>query len=256
MRTALALLRTAFLLLGGVNLFEVIGAARPDKQLGAVFFAALFFAVALVCWAFAMRGTAGVRARRCPRVAGGMRDGRACVDTATGRCPSYRMTASGRRDPAHSAGGGAIVTRRNVMPRLSSLLLLAILSSGPLIASAQIRYKDAEGVTHWVDSLEMVPEPYRAGAVGRPTSPPAQPSEADTQAEARRLLLQKLTEWERAVSDCTEQVRADTSNPDFATFAATRIGPGQLRLAGSEPAQAAFTQCMRDAGQPMSRTTP
>ena len=66
MRIVVGLLGVAFLILGGMNLLEVIGAARPDKQLGDVFFAVLFFAVAILCGVFALRGTAGIRARHCP----------------------------------------------------------------------------------------------------------------------------------------------------------------------------------------------
>jgi len=66
MRAGLALLGVAFLILGAMNLLEIIGAAHPDKQFGDVFFAVLFFAVAILCGGFALRGTAGFSRRRCP----------------------------------------------------------------------------------------------------------------------------------------------------------------------------------------------
>jgi len=65
------LLGVAFLLLGGMNLLEVIGAARPDKQLGDVFFAVLFFAVAILCGVFALRGTAELAKRQAEAIARG-----------------------------------------------------------------------------------------------------------------------------------------------------------------------------------------
>lgn len=40
-------------------------------------------------------------------------------------------------------------------------------------AAAQVRYKDSEGITHWVDSLDQVPKEYRTSVVGAPPTGPA-----------------------------------------------------------------------------------
>jgi hypothetical protein len=58
------------------------------------------------------------------------------------------------------------------MLRFTIPLVLALVASGPVSLSAQVRYKDSEGVTNWVDSIDKVPEQYRAGAVGNSTAPP------------------------------------------------------------------------------------
>jgi hypothetical protein len=59
--------------------------------------------------------------------------------------------------------------------------LLLVLLAPPL--AAQIRYKDDEGVTNWVDSIDEVPEKYRAGAVGTPTK--GLPSGVDSEKKVR-----------------------------------------------------------------------
>jgi hypothetical protein len=66
----------------------------------------------------------------------------------------------------------------------TALVLVAILA-GP--ATAQVRYKDDEGVVHFVDSINEVPAKYRAGAVGNPTpkAQPAQPSGIDWEQKVR-----------------------------------------------------------------------
>ena len=55
--------------------------------------------------------------------------------------------------------------------KLALAVLLLVVLIAPSLALAQIRYKDAEGVMHFVDSIDQVPEQYRAGAVGRPVPP-------------------------------------------------------------------------------------
>lgn len=51
-------------------------------------------------------------------------------------------------------------------------------------AAAQVRYKDDEGVTHFVNSIDEVPERYRRGAVGEPV-PETKPSDSIQGAPAR-----------------------------------------------------------------------
>ena len=60
---------------------------------------------------------------------------------------------------------------------MSRLMLIAVLIFilAPVLVGAQVRYKDDEGTWHWVNSVDEVPQKYRAGAVGGPV-PPAQPS--------------------------------------------------------------------------------
>lgn len=66
---------------------------------------------------------------------------------------------------------------------------LAVLSACLLLASpggAQVRYKDDEGTMHWVNSIDEVPQEYRAGAVGGPV-PKAKPSDIDWDLRAREI---------------------------------------------------------------------
>ena len=58
------------------------------------------------------------------------------------------------------------------MLKLATMSLLICLTSIPATLHAQIRYKDAEGVTHWVDSIEKVPPQFKDTAIGRQSSPP------------------------------------------------------------------------------------
>ena len=49
-------------------------------------------------------------------------------------------------------------------------LLFGLAMAGP--GDAQVRYKDADGVTHWVDSIDKVPPQFRPGATGQPSPGP------------------------------------------------------------------------------------
>jgi len=53
------------------------------------------------------------------------------------------------------------------------LIVLVVLLLAPALAAAQVRYKDDEGIWHFVNSIDEVPEKYRKGAVGRQPSAPA-----------------------------------------------------------------------------------
>jgi hypothetical protein len=57
------------------------------------------------------------------------------------------------------------------MLRLVMAFLLVLLAGAATPLTAQVRYKDSEGVMHWVNSIDEVPERYRAGAGGRPVAP-------------------------------------------------------------------------------------
>ncbi len=56
------------------------------------------------------------------------------------------------------------------MLKFAAMFLLLCLTSIPAPLQAQIRYKDTEGVIHWVDSIEQVPPQSKDTATGRPSS--------------------------------------------------------------------------------------
>jgi hypothetical protein len=66
-----------------------------------------------------------------------------------------------------------------------AILAVAVFCS---TAVAQVRYKDNEGVMHFVNTLDEVPEKYRAGAVGRPVEAPGTRSSPALPAELARPL--------------------------------------------------------------------
>jgi len=73
------------------------------------------------------------------------------------------------------------------MLRMAMAFLLVLLAEAATPLTAQVRYKDSEGVTHWVTSKDEVPEQYRAGAVGQPIAPPpGKQSDVDRQREQER----------------------------------------------------------------------
>jgi hypothetical protein len=57
---------------------------------------------------------------------------------------------------------------------MRSLLGIVVLAAAMLAtpALAQVRYQDAQGVVHYVQSLDMVPPQYRDGSTGRAIVPP------------------------------------------------------------------------------------
>jgi len=109
--------------------------------------------------------------------------------------------------------------------------LLAFLGSSP--ALAQVRYTDSEGVVHFVDSLDQVPEKYRAGATGRPTprssaSGPASSSStsSDSQAVSGRTPASAATPApvppQTATSDCEARLRSWEATRPSGGVVATR----------------------------------
>jgi hypothetical protein len=62
------------------------------------------------------------------------------------------------------------------MRYIGAALVLAVFFSFSTPVAAQVRYKDDEGVTHFVDSINDVPPKYRAGALGTQKSPAKTPS--------------------------------------------------------------------------------
>src|SRR5712692_7822641 len=87
-------------------------------------------------------------------------------------------------------------TRLVTMTAIWALALATALFATPTLA--QVRYKDSEGVTHWVNSKDEVPEQYRAGAVGGPV-PRAKPSGTDWEGKAREA--DRRAERERAQAE-------------------------------------------------------
>lgn len=135
------------------------------------------------------------------------------------------------------------------MPTLAVVLTLVLLAGSAAPLLAQVRYKDSDGITHWVDSLDRVPEQYRAGAVGKP-SPPAKPAERNWEKEARDIdkrvdQARAVDEWQSAVRACAASVQ---SNKD-AAFAAYVSGPGQLQMVGTRQGKFWFSKCMTEAGR-------
>jgi hypothetical protein len=138
-------------------------------------------------------------------------------------------------------------------------LLLAIVAAP---AAAQVRYKDDEGVTHFVDSINDVPEKYRSGAIGGP-SPKGQPSGIDWNQEWKRRSTEReqrersqaaqenvraLTEsWERDAKICVDAV-ADSGVFGADRFNAYISGPGAVEMVGSAQARYEFRRCMVGKG--------
>src|SRR5262245_16664429 len=106
---------------------------------------------------------------------------------------------------------------------MTVVLLLAVLAGTSPPAAAQVRYKDDEGVTHWVNSRDEVAPKYRPGATGtsQPETKPAAWNPSDPgywdrkakDADARRekeqrdadqaaALQRAAAVWERDVTDC------------------------------------------------------
>jgi hypothetical protein len=76
------------------------------------------------------------------------------------------------------------------------VLLVSFLSP----ADAQIRYKDDEGVTHFVNSIDEVPPKYRAGAVGGPV-PAQKPAPSSGTGSG--------TDWERKAREVDQRAERE-----------------------------------------------
>ena len=94
------------------------------------------------------------------------------------------------------------------MLRMAMAFLLVLLAGAATPIAAQVRYKDSEGVTHWVNSLDEVPPQYRAGAAGKPVvqPPPTESSRIDWEQKAREAdeRAERATR-ERAADDAQQQ---------------------------------------------------
>ncbi len=162
------------------------------------------------------------------------------------------------------------------MLRMLLTLILVLVAGAALPVTAQVRYKDTEGITHWVDSLDQVPDQFRSGAAGKSTPPPPPTSSqgidwdrkareidqrkeqetraAEKQAEQARAAAERAgivgawdSAWERAVRDCA------ATNPERG-FDAHVSAPSRVAMIGSARGTYAFRKCMADAGHPT--TTP
>jgi hypothetical protein len=76
------------------------------------------------------------------------------------------------------------------MLRFVMAFFLVLLAGAATPLTAQVRYKDSEGVTYWVNSLDEVPQKYRAGATGGPVRP-AEPSGIDWEQKNRDAKVQR-----------------------------------------------------------------
>ena len=99
---------------------------------------------------------------------------------------------------------------------LPALLIVALLATPGL---AQIRYSDDEGVTHWVDSPDQVPERFRVRATGRPTPPP-QPAGINWEQQSRDLQRQADAERTKRQAQEAEQARQLAAQEDATQRAA------------------------------------
>jgi type IV secretory pathway VirB10-like protein len=93
------------------------------------------------------------------------------------------------------------------------IVLLIVITANSI--AAQVRYKDNEGVTHWVNSIDDVPAQFRSSAIGKPvqpTSPSSSPSidwdqrarELDQQRERERQEADRQDEKDRAARQARE----------------------------------------------------
>ncbi len=102
------------------------------------------------------------------------------------------------------------------MVKIAAAVLIGLAVSAPLHAVAQFRYKDDEGITHFVNSMDQVPEQYRKGAVGGPV-PPAKPTGIDWERKAREDERQRneriLDEERREARRCIAGFEALAARP-------------------------------------------
>jgi hypothetical protein len=163
------------------------------------------------------------------------------------------------------------VTRRGNAATAFLLVLLASLCATP--AGAQVRYQDTEGTTHWVNSLDEVPQPYRAGAVGSRVAPPTQPSqpsgvdwakkarEVDRERDAETKRLDEETNGSREIRACQAAVLSILKSPGTARFVSgyyvpsAKFSPNQLAVVGEVDAHNSFGGFLRsDYGCKMDGT--
>jgi len=104
-------------------------------------------------------------------------------------------------------------------------IVIPVIAVAASVALAQVRYTDGEGVTHWVDSLDQVPEKSRAGAIGREDTRPRQQP------------------WAQSVQDCFLAGQSEDTK-----FDAYISGPNIVKMLGTSRAQQAFSKCMTQAG--------
>lgn len=155
-------------------------------------------------------------------------------------------------------------------------------------AFAQVRYKDAEGVTHFVDSINDVPPQFRAGATGQPSPSPSRavaPSvdwdkrakEAEEALERERRLREAAERppqtpvaqqpmqpvfdngaFQTTVDWCIRKVREAFEQRDRmnrlvaeSNFSAFVNGPGGVTMVGTTRERYAFQACMASEGAPI-----
>ncbi len=145
-------------------------------------------------------------------------------------------------------------------------LALVLQAMAPTTASAQLRYKDADGVTHWVDSVDKLPPQFRPDAQTAPRPGPAPAKDADRRVErepptvvpvprfdleeprspftfgAFQLIVDSCTSKTRRAFPPKGRVAADSK------FTAYVSGPGYVSVVGSTQELAAFQQCLKDEG--------
>ena len=166
------------------------------------------------------------------------------------------------------------------MRRAIAAASLVLLIAGPA-ADAQVRYKDADGVTHWVDSIDLVPPEYRQQAVdaparaGRSAAPPVDGEQKPTEAvrspenqPGRGAAGPRpgqappkpfdLGAFHRIVDSCIGRTRRAFHQRDRmgritaeSQFNAVVSGPGYVSVVGPMQERAAFQQCMADEGSPV-----
>ena len=135
------------------------------------------------------------------------------------------------------------------MIRLRTFALLVLVGLIVLPAgqsSAQVKYVDENGNSHWVQSENQVPERYQ----GKATKPDL-PMILQGDGTAGRALdnnLQGLRskatadEWESAVRRC----KTSTPGPEFDAYVS---GAGRVKMVGTTQARFAFSKCMTNSGQ-------
>ena len=143
-------------------------------------------------------------------------------------------------------------------------LALALAVSLPGSIRAQVRYTDPDGVTHWVDSIDKVPEQYRAAdkkaketerGLGQKRSEPAptptaRPSLAPPFDNGGfRLLVDSCIGKTRQTFQEKDRLGRVVGESKFNAFVS---GPGSVSLSGTLHERFAFRQCMAAEGIPLS----
>jgi hypothetical protein len=150
------------------------------------------------------------------------------------------------------------------------VVMLALVATAPVSVSAQVRYTDSEGVTHWVDSIDRVPDQYKRTVKGAParssrptTTTTTTPQdwdrkarEAAQQLERDRADARKRDEYARAQRAWQEAVQACTIVSQDSKFDVAVSGKGKALMVGPEQEKAAFAKCMTERGQPAVRSRP